>query len=63
MDRKKTAVDLKRSGCNCAQAVLMAYADKLGMNTDEIMAAGSAFGAGMGCMKATCGVFLRKICA
>ncbi len=58
MDRKKTAVDLKRSGCNCAQAVLMAYADKLGMNTDEIMAAGSAFGAGMGCMKATCGALI-----
>ena len=55
MDRKSMAVEFKHNGCNCAQAVVLAFADLTGMNTDEAMVAGSAFGMGMGCTKATCG--------
>ena len=55
MDRKTMAVDLKHKGCNCAQAVIAAFADTAGVSMDEAMALGAAFGAGMGCMKATCG--------
>ncbi len=55
MNREELAVDLKHSGCNCAQAVITAYCDLTGMTTEEAKALGSAFGNGMGCMKATCG--------
>ena len=58
MDRKTTAVDLKRQGCNCCQAVLLAYADIMQMDSEELMAPGASFGAGMGCMKATCGALV-----
>ncbi len=55
MDKKGIAVQYKHSGYNCAQAVIAAFADTAGVSMDEAMALGAAFGAGMGCMKATCG--------
>ncbi len=58
MDRKQMAVDLKHSGCNCAQAVVAAFTDLTGMTTEEAFAAGAAFGTGMGCLKATCGALI-----
>lgn len=41
--------------CNCAQAVLLAFQPESGKSEAELMALGSGFGAGMGCMEATCG--------
>ena len=38
MDRKTMAVDLKHKGCNCAQAVIAAFADTAGVSMDEAMA-------------------------
>ena len=55
MDRKEKAVDLKHNGCNCCQAVLCAYEDKLSLQKEELMRIGAAYGVGMGCMEATCG--------
>ena len=55
MDKKEQAVAYKHSGCNCCQAVLMAYAEKLGLSKEDIMKLGASFGVGMGCMGATCG--------
>lgn len=58
MDRKEHAVEIKHSGFNCAQAVLLAYADKTGMSEDTIKAMGAGFGAGMGNMEGTCGALV-----
>lgn len=45
----------KHGDCNCAQAVLLAFADELGRPEEELRALGSGFGMGMGCAEATCG--------
>ena len=48
-ERAARAVELKAS-CNCAQAVVLSYADK---------AAG--YGGGMGCMEGTCGALVGAV--
>ena len=55
MIRGKQAVNLRHSGLNCAQAVMCAFSDVVGMPNDVLKKMGSAFGTGMGCMEATCG--------
>ena len=55
MDKKELAVQYKHSGYNCAQAVIAAYADELGIDFVTARALGAGFGAGMGTMGATCG--------
>ena len=55
MTKQDKAVQLKHSGFNCAQAVIAAYADELGIDTETARALGAGFGAGMGTMGATCG--------
>lgn len=54
-DRAKQAVAYKHGDCNCAQAVLLAFADELERPEEELRALGSGFGMGMGCTEATCG--------
>ena len=46
---------------NCCQAVLVAYADRLGKSEDELMRLGSGFGSGMGTMEGTCGALVGAI--
>ena len=58
MDRKEQAVTLKHNGYNCAQAVLCAFADETGLSEDLLKQIGAGFGAGMGCMEATCGALI-----
>ncbi len=55
MDKKEAAVELKHNGFNCAQAVLCAYEDELGVPQEILKKIGAGFGVGMGCMEATCG--------
>ena len=55
MDKRELAVELKHSGHNCAQAVLCAFADDIGMSSEELKKIGAASGVGMGCMESTCG--------
>lgn len=55
MDKKDLAVQFKHSGFNCAQAVIAAYAEELGLDLETARALGAGFGAGMGTMGATCG--------
>ena len=55
MDRKEKAVEFKHNGHNCCQAVLCAFADQMSLAEAELDKLGAAFGAGMGCMEATCG--------
>lgn len=60
MDRAEQAVKYKRE-FNCAQAVMLAYEDEMGLGSDVIMKFGSGFGLGMGCMEATCGALVGAV--
>ena len=49
--RAEQAVALKHAAGvhnHCAQAVILAYQDRLGKSTEELRALGAAFGSGMG---------------
>lgn len=54
-NRAEQAVAYKHKDCNCAQAVLLVFAEELGKSEEELRALGSGFGMGMGCTEATCG--------
>ena len=54
MPRRERAVMYKRD-YNCCQAVLLAFQPELEMPQDRLLAMGSCFGSGMGCMEETCG--------
>ena len=51
----------RKKGMNCCQAVLVAFADKLGKREDELLRLGSGFGSGMGTMEGTCGALVGAI--
>lgn len=53
--RTELAVDNFRNGCNCAQAVFVAYADMFGIDNAAAMRLASSFGGGMGGMRQVCG--------
>ena len=52
------ALELHQGSCNCAQAVLCAYADLVGLETDEAYRLGAGLGSGMGGMEGTCGALV-----
>lgn len=53
--RQQQAEELFRSGCNCSQAVIGVFCDKLGLDFDTVMKLSEGFGGGMGRMRLTCG--------
>lgn len=55
MNRADKAVALFQDGYNCAQAVLGAFCDELGLPFDTAMKLSSSFGGGMGRMREVCG--------
>lgn len=61
MDKVETALRYKHSGCNCCQAMLLSYADELGMDEAAIRSLGAGFGTGMGCMEGTCGALVGAV--
>ena len=66
MERCDFAVERKHElGCNCCQAVLLAFEQEIAQRwcgdagvEDALMALGSGFGSGMGGMEATCGALV-----
>lgn len=42
-------------GCNCTQAVVMAFADELGVDRDILVKVSSSFGGGFGRLREVCG--------
>ena len=55
-ERAAQAAAWKAAGqCNCAQAVMKAFEDKLPVDADTLMKLGAGYAAGMGCMESTCG--------
>ena len=57
-EKQERAVGLKHNGCNCCQAVLCAFAEESGLPEALLKQLGAGFGAGMGCMEATCGALI-----
>jgi len=55
MDRVEKAKEYFKNGYNCSQAVVAAYADMFGMNTEDALRFSEGFGGGMGRMRSVCG--------
>ena len=53
----------RKKEMNCCQAVLVAFADKLGKSEDDLLRLGSGFGSGMATMEGTCGALVGAIMA
>lgn len=51
------ALDYFHQGFNCAQSVFAVFADQVGMSERDALLFSSAFGAGLGRMRGTCGAF------
>lgn len=60
-EREKQAVRRFAEGCNCAQAVLMTYADLLGLTPEQAAMVSVGFGGGMGRLREHCGAFSAAI--
>ena len=60
-EREKQAVRNFADGCNCAQAVLMAYADVLGLTREQAAMVAVGFGGGMGRLRLHCGAFSAAV--
>lgn len=54
-DKEKIAEDLFKQGYNCAQSVLGAFHNEIGMSFEEALRLASSFGGGMGRMREVCG--------
>lgn len=59
--REKQAVANFAAGCNCAQSVLMAYADVLGLTEEQVAMLSVGFGGGMGRLRLHCGAFSAAV--
>ena len=55
MDHRELAGDLFVNGCNCAQAVVVAFCDDMGLSREFAAKMASSFGGGMGRMREVCG--------
>ena len=55
MNRHDKATERFLSGYNCAQSVLWAFADRVGLDADTAQRLATGFGAGMGRRQETCG--------
>lgn len=63
-ERIETAAELKRTGkCNCTQAVLKVFEDKIPIEDEKLMSLSSGFAAGMGGMESTCGALIGAVMA
>ncbi|MDE7160107.1 MAG: C-GCAxxG-C-C family protein [Muribaculaceae bacterium] len=54
-ERKERAMELRRQGYNCAQAVLLAFNDVTGLSEDMAARLSSGLGAGVGGSRELCG--------
>ena len=54
-DHTEKAVTLFTQGCNCAQAIFVAFCDVTGMDEELAKRLSSSFGGGMGRMRLVCG--------
>lgn len=59
--REEQAVRNFTDGCNCAQSVLMAYADVLGLTQEQAALVSVGHGGGMGRLRLHCGAFSAAV--
>lgn len=57
MTAEEKALSYFHEGFNCAQSVFAALADQVGLSEQAALRLSSAFGAGLGRMRGTCGAF------
>ena len=58
-ERAEKAANLKATGaCNCCQAVVSVFADKVPLSEENLLAVSAGFAGGMGSMEATCGALI-----
>ncbi len=55
MDHSQYAVELFKEGYNCAQAVVVAFCDVTGLETNFAARVASSFGGGLGRLREVCG--------
>ena len=55
LDQCTTARDYHNRGCNCAQSILAAFHEEMGLTLEEATRLASSFGGGMGGMRQVCG--------
>lgn len=55
MSKAELAMEWKKTGCNCAQAVACSFCEEAGVDAETLKAANQAFGVGMTTMDGTCG--------
>ena len=55
MDHSMYAAELFLGGCNCAQAIVVAFCDVTGLERDFAAKFSSSFGGGMGRLREVCG--------
>lgn len=60
-EREKQAVSAFCEGHNCAQAVLLTYADVLGLTQRQAAEVAVGFGGGMGRLRDNCGAFSAAV--
>lgn len=61
MNRQEKAAGYFLSGTNCAQAVLMAYTDVLGLTEEQAAMVAVGHGGGMGRLRLHCGAFSAAV--
>ena len=61
LDERMDYAAQRKKEMNCCQAVLVAFADKLGKSEDDLLRLGSGFGSGMATMEGTCGALVGTI--
>lgn len=60
-EREKQGVRNFAAGCNCAQSVLLTYADVLGLTREQAAMVAVGFGGGMGRLRDNCGAFSAAV--
>ncbi len=55
------AVELFKSGYNCSQSVVGAFADEFGLDNEILMKLACGFGGGIGRMRSVCGAFSGSV--
>ena len=61
LDERMDYAAQRKKEMNCCQAVLVAFANKLGKSEDDLLRLGSGFGSGMATMEGTCGALVGAI--
>ena len=61
LDERMEYAARRKKEMNCCQAVLVAFADRLGKGEDDLLRLGSGFGSGMATMEGTCGALVGAI--